>query len=250
MLIGYPWDIREVRTPGRGARRAPMLNAVEHTTLSGAVRTTARRMTRRRWNVSLPWLTEVEADWIRFLAERLDGPGPIVMIEPATRNFLGARQSLGRGAAADYSPTAGTLAPQPDRSLLWTHTAGASLRWVNRVWARWPAAPDMQVTFTHAAAGLSSGITWFSRAGVNLGSTASSTATITATAPAGVCWMTPYALATGAGSTTVPRACLNYGPTADLAVPGEHVGAFGITNADDLLEVLPSKSATLELVEY
>ncbi|PXY20308.1 hypothetical protein [Prauserella endophytica] len=250
MWIGRPGDVREMRNPRRGAVKVPANELAQMVALSGAVHTSSRPKQPRRWSIELPWLPEAHADWLTELASKVHGPGPVVVVEPSTRNYLAPRQSVGRGRADHWSTSSGSISTQADGTNSWFRIGAGELRWVNPVWGRWPAAEGMVLSFA-TESGLTAGISWYDLAGTLLSGTSDPSGTVTATAPAGATWATPTISATVGGTMPVPRACLRYGDTVPASPwpVGEHVGAFAILNPQRLVERLPYGSVTLELLE-
>ncbi|MDQ0377967.1 hypothetical protein [Amycolatopsis thermophila] len=251
MWIGYPWDLRRIRNPKRGLTKQWLMPQVEHAALSGAIRTTSRRNTPRRWSLELPWIPAADADWLGVLARKLYGPGPFFVVEPSTRNYLAPHQSIGRGPTRQWDATSGTLAAQPDLSVLWSGgAAGAELRWVHPVWSRWPVAPGMTVAFRHAATGHTAGITFHTRAGAVISSITDGSGSVAGVAPTGAVWAAPKLVKAGTGTLTVPAACFAYEQSIGADWPaGEHCGAFSISSPETVIEKLPEASVTLDLLE-
>lgn len=251
MWIGYPGDIREVPNPKRGLQKTTISNIAEQVALSGALRTSTRRNTPRRWSASFDWLTEAHADWLQDLARRTYGPGPFVVIDASTRNYLAPQQSIGRGRPSLFSATEGSVFATDDGAVQWTRTTNGSLRWVHPIWTRWPIIPALDVSFGHNSAGLPAGLEFFDATGLSLATATDPSGTVTATPPAGARWVQPYLTATGAGDLLAPTACLKYGQPVTAGWPrGEHVAAMSISGHAELIENLPHRSVSLELVEF
>jgi hypothetical protein len=256
MWMGYPWDIRQVsRDPAVGLKLSAELAFTEHTALSGAVRTTGRRYVPRRWALDLPLVSQTDADWIRVLARKLYGPGPFVVIDPNTRNYLAPYQSVGLGKTAQWSVVSGALAAQTDATVLWSGGVNlAELRWTHPVWVRWPVTPSWVVSFRHAATTHGAGIAFYTRTGVYISAASGAAGYVTTTVPATAVWAHPYLVKAGAGAVTVPSACFRYLNTIDPGWPvGEHVAAMAITGAAETVECMPPSlpaSLALSLLEY
>lgn len=251
MWIGYPWDVREVKNPRRGLQKTTTLNVAEKSALSGALRTTSRRNAPRRWQAEFAWMPEAQADWLFHLAARTHGPGPFVVIDASTRNYLAPLQSIGRGRPSLFSPTVGTVVSTAEGGVEWDRDGGGDLRWVHPVWTRWPVVPGLSMSFGHQAAGHAAGLEFFDDSGASLAVETSAGGIVTTTPPAGARWATPLLRASGAGELLAPRACLRYGkPVTEPWPDGEHTGAMAITAHAETVEKLPERTVTLELVEF
>lgn len=251
MLIGYPWDIRPVRNPLRGLRISTKDNQVEHEMISGAIRTTARPNTPRRWSASWVNLSESDARWLQYLYRRSGGPGPVVVIDAATKNYQKPAASLGRGRPDQWAPSSGTIAGQADLSILWSGgAAGAELSWRHPVWGRWPVSPGLVFSFRHNAAGATAGVAFYTRTGAAMYGVNSSSMGISVTPPAGAVWVRPYLVKTGAGPLTVPESCIRYeSPIGASWGDGEHCAAMSLRNPVEAIQVLPRRDLTLDLLE-
>lgn len=250
MWIGYPGNLRTMRSPRRGASKTFVGTVTEHEALSGSLRTTSRPKNPRRWTTDFPALVESDADWLMSLARKDYGPGPIVMIESSTRNFLAPQQSLGKGRARQWQSSNGTITPQPDGTVKWTRPAAGELRWIHPVWGRWPVTPGMIVGFRHTLAAHKAGARWFRNDGTLITTADTAGGVWSGTAPALAAWCVPYLSATGAGDVTVPRACLTLGKAAPATWPnGEHCAAFSITNPEQVVSSWPLTDVRLVLAE-
>lgn len=251
MLIGYPWDIRPVKDPLRGLRVSTQDNVTEHQMISGAIRTTSRPNTPRRWSASWVYLSEADARWLRYLYRRSGGPGPVVVIDAATKNFQRPAASLGRGRPDQWAPSTGTIAGQSDLSNVWSGgAAGAELTWRHPVWGRWPVSPGQVFSFRHNASGVSTGVAFHTRTGTAMYGVTTGSPELNAAVPAGAVWARPYLVKTGAGTLTVPESCIRYGSTIGPSWnEGEHCAAMTLRNPVESIQVLPLRDLTLDLLE-
>ena len=254
MLIGYPWDIRSVRNPMRGLRVATADNVVLHQMLSGANRATVRPNTPRRWSASWAELSELDARWLRALVRRTNGPGPFVVIDPATSNYQRPATSLGLGRPDQWAVSSGAIATQPDLTNLWTNGgAAAQLTWRHPVWGRWPVTNGLPFAFRHnAPAGqyALTGIYFYTRAGAYLTGLQTGNPDIAISPPAGAVWATPWLTKAGTGAFTVPASCVRYGSAVGPTwYEGEHTGAITLLSPAETINRLPARDLTLDLVE-
>lgn len=250
MWIGYPDDVREIQNPRRGLQKITDLRVNEHNTLSGTLRTTVRRNHPRRWAATFAWMPDTDADWLHDLAARTHGPGPFVVVDASTRNYLDRLQSVGSGRASLFSPTVGAVSTV-DGMVSWQHDTTGQLRWVHPVWSRWPVIPAVDMSFGHDATGLPAGLEWFDATGVSLATHTDPSGIVTATPPAGARWATPYLEQTGSATLQAPSACLRYGVAVTSPWPtGAHTAAMGITAHSETVDKLPSRTVQLELVEF
>lgn len=252
MWIGYPSDVRQIKNPMRGLRIATNTNVTEHQMLSGAVRTTGRSDTPRRWNAEWRELSEVDSAWLRYLVRRTAGPGPFVVVDAATRNYQRPKQSIGRGSRKQWSTTSGTLAGQPDNSILWSGGANlGELRWQHPVWARWPIWNGMVMSFRHTATAHQAGLAFYNATGTLLTTITGVSGYVTGSAPAGAQWATPHLIKAGTGTLTVPSSCVRYGDTIGGAwFEGEHVAAMSLLDEADTIQHVPARDISLALLEF
>ncbi|MEA5367709.1 hypothetical protein VA596_49820 [Amycolatopsis sp., V23-08] len=251
VLLGYPWDIRTVRNPARGLRLSTQDNQVKHQMLSGAVRTTGRPNTPRTWSASWAELAEADARWFQYLARRIGGPGPFVVIDPATQNFQRPLQSVGRGSASQWAVSSGSLTQQADSTILWANgAANAELTWVHPVWGRWPTTPGQVVSFRHTSTANKSALAFYNRSGTFLSTVSATGGNLTTTAPATAQWIRPHLIKPATGSLTIPPSCFRYGTEIGAAwYEGEHCAAMSILTPVETIQVLPRRDLTLELLE-
>ncbi|UFQ15505.1 MULTISPECIES: hypothetical protein [Streptomyces] len=85
-----------------------------------------------------------DASRIDRLARRIDGPGPVAVLDPLTRNLLGGTQSLGQGSARHWSVSSGGLLAFGGPATV-DATAGAELSWTHPTWPGFPVTPGMTV---------------------------------------------------------------------------------------------------------
>ncbi|PNE13084.1 hypothetical protein, partial [Amycolatopsis sp. BJA-103] len=226
-------------------------NQVEHEMISGAIRTTARPHTPRRWSASWVNLSDSDARWLRYLYRRSGGPGPMVVIDAATRNFQRPAASLGRGRPDQWAPGSGTIAGQSDLSNLWSGGLNlAELTWRHPVWGRWPVSPGLLFSFRHNASAPTTGVAFYTRSGTYMYNVTTPNQEINVSPPAGAVWVRPYLVKAGTGTLTIPESCIRYGTTIGASWrEGEHCAAMTLRNPSEAIQVLPLRDLTLDLLE-
>jgi hypothetical protein len=247
--IGYPNDIREIPNPRRGVKLVKDLNQATHSTLSGAVRTTGRRRTPRTWSAEWPWLAAEHAAFLHRLTSKLYGPGPFVVVDPSTTNYLSPHQSVGRGRIDQWTISNGAVAALATGELQWNRSADGTLTWRHPVWPGWPARPGWTVAFAHTAAGVATGLSFLDAAGAALSTVTGGAGSVSGTVPAGAQWVQPYLAATGAGSLIIPDACLDYRPIGSTWTDGQHAACMSMTTAAEEINRRDYRNVSLELVE-
>lgn len=104
MWIGRPGALREFTEAATAFDRSPTLGGSEFRSLSGGVTTWAPSVQPRRlklaWNAMLP----DDLAHLDRLARRVDGPGPVVVIDPAAGNLLTANHAAGLAPAPGQAP--------------------------------------------------------------------------------------------------------------------------------------------------
>jgi hypothetical protein len=251
VLLGYPWDIRTVRNPARGLRLSTQDNQNKHQMLSGAIRTTGRPNTPRTWSASWAELSEQDVRWFQYLMHRIGGPGPFVVIDPATQNFQRPLQSVGRGSASQWAVSSGALTQQPDGTISWANgAAAAELSWLHPVWGRWPTLPGQVVSFRHTSTANKAAFAFYNRAGTLLTTVSATGGNLTTTAPAAAQWIRPHLIKPAPGTLTVPASCIRYGSEIGTTwYEGEHAAAMALLNPVETINALPRRDLTLELLE-
>ncbi len=154
MWIGRPGSLRDIDEAAVSYDRTPDLATTEFRALSGAVTTWTPPVQPRRLRVE--WTRMLGGDWAHLdrLARRLDGPGPVAVIDPLADNMLAGPQSLGRGPLTQWTASAGvTLMGGTDA---WTavvaNVAGApasglTVQWNHPTWPGYPVAPGQTLAW-------------------------------------------------------------------------------------------------------
>lgn len=100
MWVGNPGALREIRDGATSFDRSPDLGVVEFRALSGAVTTWTPPVHPRRLKLSWEFMERGDVDHLDRLARRVDGLGPVAVLDPLARNLLAPDQAAGRGPAA------------------------------------------------------------------------------------------------------------------------------------------------------
>ncbi len=225
LWIGLPGRMREISQAATSFERGADLAVSQFTSLGGQVTTLAPRRTPRRMKLTFDRLTEDDAVHLDRLARRIDGPGPIAVIDPVARNLLDPLQAEGRtsnGTAALpwYSAGGGTgaLRLSPDTGALpgtyvWQpDTTTSQLSWHNRPRTGFPVAPGMTVRFTlpksWRVGPCAARLHWRDAAGTYLSSASVSGHTVSATVPVGAALVTPSGVAGEVGTYALEGAVL------------------------------------------
>ncbi|KJK50418.1 hypothetical protein UK23_10460 [Lentzea aerocolonigenes] len=153
LWIGPLGKVGEVRQAATEFDRSVQLGIEEFAALSGGITTTRLATPPRRLTLSWSAMADTEAQWIEALARNVYGPGPLVVIDPASRNLLEGGQSQGYGPRSAYSPsTWGTFTERADHVMTLTDPReGDQLTYSHRHWFGFPVVPGLPV---HMAAAL------------------------------------------------------------------------------------------------
>lgn len=218
--------------------RSPDIGATEFRALSGAVTTWSPPTVPRRMSLTWSGMDPDDASRIDRLARRVDGPGPIAVLDPLTRNLLGGTQSLGQGPARQWSVSSGTLlAPGGPASVVNTKT-DAELSWVHPAWPGFPVTPGMTVWWWvpsfAGVAGATLRLLWHSatddRRWVTSGDAAKGP--LAGGVPAETAYVTPMVGLAAPGTHVIGASVLSLYQPSDSAVPplGEGCPAMSITD--------------------
>ncbi|UQI46715.1 hypothetical protein M1P56_21360 [Streptomyces sp. HU2014] len=250
LWIGRPGALREIQDKADSFDRSPALEVQEFRALSGAVTTWAPPVQPRR--LTLRWTAMERDDFTHLdrLARRVDGPGPVAVLDPLSRNWLTAAQAAGTGSTGmwernaneitlsggttPYSPvTVSVDAPPP---------AGAVLTWVIPRWRYYPVAPGTTLTWwtpslAAAKAPLAGGyLYWYRADNTYLGAVAGSgTRPLVTTVPPGAAFARPGVAFTAKGSWPLGESVLAPGDLSTELLdgerpPGEGTPAYSITD--------------------
>ncbi|MFJ3858150.1 hypothetical protein ACIPRL_18135 [Streptomyces sp. NPDC090085] len=103
LWIGRPGALREITDGAAEFDRSPDLGVQEFRSLGGGVTTWAPPTAPRRLSLSWEAMQADDAYHLDRLARRVDGPGPIHVIDPGSDNWLAPSIGAGRISLADYS---------------------------------------------------------------------------------------------------------------------------------------------------
>ncbi|MFF8830647.1 hypothetical protein [Streptomyces sp. NPDC015131] len=237
LWVGLPGQLREISQAATGFERGAELGVSQFTALSGQITTIATRRAPRRIKLTFDRLSRDDAAHLDRLARRIDGPGPVEVVDPVGRNLLDPLQAEGRtGGDSPYNhwytsvSGSGRLEPsavpgaQPQTYVWKADTASAQLSWHRRPRAGFPVAPGMRVRFTLPTSWrtgpCATRLHWRDAAGTFLSTSADYGHTVSATAPAGAALVTPAGVAGEVGTYGLDGAVLtlddDHVPTAPV----------------------------------
>jgi hypothetical protein len=265
LWIGPPGRLYEIDQAAKSFERAVDLGVTEFKALSGQITLTRNLTPVRRIKLSWDMLPPEDARVLDRLARRIDGPGPVVLIDPASGNVLGPAQAAGTGPAGSAGlrgwfkvGTTGTVVETATGIFGFTAVDATSLvAWHCLPWSgNFPAAPGLRVSFrvptAFAALGTCSVGIDFKRADESYISSVSGPGTFVAgTAPDTAAYVTPTARPSMAGTYSLAGACLTHGgDTAADNVPGDGLPLMSITGYTDTPgRPLPYRNVGIDLVE-
>ncbi|MFE7566877.1 hypothetical protein ACFU76_07915 [Streptomyces sp. NPDC057539] len=265
LWIGTPGALHEIDRAAKTFDRSAELGVNEFRSLSGRVTLTRNPLPVRRIKLGWELLAPRHARLLDRLARRLDGPGPLVLVDPASGNVLDPRQAAGKGDPGQaglnqwFKVSAnGTVvesATAPGTFSFAAVDATGKLAWRARTWSNFPVAPGMRVSF-HAPAAFAALPTVvvqvdFKKAdGTYLSTVAVNGPLVMATVPAEAALVTPCAAPGVAGTYSLAGACLTYGGAAEQDVPGDGMPPMAVTGYSDTpARPQPYRSISLDLVE-
>ncbi|MEU5974289.1 hypothetical protein [Streptomyces sp. NPDC047315] len=237
MWIGRPGALREIQDGAASFDRSPDLGVKEFAGLGGGVTTWAPPHQPRRLKVA--WNSMEPADYRHLdrLARRLDGPGPVAVVDPLAGSMLGGHQGDGTGSLTAWSWSnsdirlatgAGPGAPATVAVVNVPATLGPDLFWQHPTWAGYPVAPGMTVTWWAPgliAAGAAIGqlrIQWMDSAGTVTGTAnAATSAPLVRTVPTGVAYARPVVRFAALGTWPIGRAVCALGDVSAALVAGD-----------------------------
>ncbi|MDQ0992026.1 hypothetical protein [Streptomyces sp. V3I7] len=269
LWIGPPGSLYEIDQAAKSFERAADLGVAEFKALSGQVTITRNATPVRRIKLSWDLLPPEDARVLDRLARRVDGAGPLVLIDPAAGNVLSAAQAAGKGPTGSAGITQwfkvsvnGTLAETTPGVFAFTAADATSNlgwrcnQWTNGGLANFPAPPGLRVSFraptAFAALGTCAVGLDFKRAdGSVISSVSAAGPFVAGTTPAGTVYLTPTAKPGTAGTYALAGACLTYGgDTAADNVPGDGLPTMSITGYSDTPgRPLPHRTVGIDLVE-
>lgn len=239
MWIGRPGALRDIQDGATKFERAPDIAVSEFRALGGAVTTWAPPVQPRRMALSWSAMEPDDAAHVDRLARRIDGPGPVAVLDPLTRNLLGGTQALGQGAAQQWSVSSGSvLALGGTAPAVVDAKAGAELAWAHPTWSGYPVTPGMTIWWWAPAFAAVPGATlrlfWKDAAGIGKYVTAreASKGPVGGSAPAGMAFVSPLVGLAAAGLHAIGPAVLSIAQPSETDVPplGEGCPAMSITS--------------------
>ncbi|GAA5057237.1 hypothetical protein [Streptomyces similanensis] len=270
LWIGPPGAMTEIDQAAKSFDRSADLGVTEFKSLGGRVTVTRYPNPVRRMKLSWDLLAPAHARVLDRLARRVDGPGPLYVVDPAAGNVLGATQAGGLGVAGSTTVTGlaqwvrtsatGTLAEstaQPGAFVFTAADATSVVAWrCTGTTGNFPVAPGLQVSFRvpaafAALATVSAGFDFKKADGSYLSSVTAAGPLVGATVPAGAAYLTPVAKPGAAGGPySLAGACLAYGAVAEAGVPGDGLPPMSVTGySDSPGRPLPYRSISIDLVE-
>ena len=233
MWIGRPGALRDIADGAVSYDRTPDLGVAEFRALSGAVTTWAAPVQPRRLQVA--WTRMLRADWAHLdrLARRVDGPGPVVVVDPLSDNLLTSSQASGQGSTAQWS-TAGSVAlaglggpwDPVTATVTGALTDTPTLTWNHPTWTYgYPVAPGQSLTWYApdlATVAEQLRLSWFTVTGAPLTAiaTAVTTRPMVVTVPADAAYVRPSVRFLTPGAYPIGPALLRIAQPADtVAAP-------------------------------
>ncbi|MGW2521779.1 hypothetical protein ACWC09_33140 [Streptomyces sp. NPDC001617] len=269
LWIGPPGAMTEIDQAAKSYDRSADLGVTEFKSLGGRVTVTRNQAPVRRLKLSWDLLAPVHARALDRIARRVDGPGPVYVVDPAAGNVLAPAQAGGSGVpgATDITGLAqwfkttstGTVAESTTAPGTFTFTAAdtaGTVGWrCTATVGNFPLSPGLQVSFRAptALAALGTvvvGVDFKKADGTYISSITATGPLVTGTAPAAAAFATPTVRPGTAGTYPLAGACLTYGATATDGVPGDGLPPMSVTGYSDAPgRPLPYRSMSLDLVE-
>ncbi|MFC8518313.1 hypothetical protein [Streptomyces sp. NPDC057257] len=268
LWIGPPGAMTEIDQAAKSYDRSADLGVTEFKSLGGRVTVTRNQSPVRRLKLSWDLLAPAHARVLDRIARRVDGPGPVYIVDPAAGNVLSPAQAAGLGTpgATDltglaqwFRTTTGTVAESTTAPGTFTFTAADNssvVAWrCTGTGGNFPVSPGLSVSFQAptaiaALATESVGIDFKKADGTYLSTTSAVGPLVSGTVPAGAAYATPTAKPGTAGTYSLAGACFTYGGTAADGVPGDGLPPMSVTGYSDTPgRPLPYRSMSLDLVE-
>ncbi len=245
MWIGLPGALREIIDGASSYDRTPDLGVTEFRSLAGAVTTWAPPVQPRRLKLKWSAMDRADVEHLDRLARRVDGPGPVAVLDPLARNLLAADQAAGRGAPAKWSWTplqiavyGGQFGPYVENwiSVESVPTEGyTSLTWLHASFPGFPVMPGQTYTWwtpdllSAGAAMMTARVGWYDATGKYLSTSAADIAgaPLVAAVPAGAVYVRPYVAFTARGMWPLGTSVLVLGDVAAELVAGERPAGEG-----------------------
>ncbi|MFI6334731.1 hypothetical protein [Streptomyces sp. NPDC050535] len=268
LWIGPPGSMTEIDQAAKSFDRTADLGVSEFKSLGGRVTVTRNLAPVRRLKLAWDLLPPAQARALDRIARRVDGSGPVFVVDPAAGNVLSPGQAAGLGVAGAtgitgltqwFRTTTGAVAENataPGTFLFTATDTTSTVAWrCVGTGGNFPVSPGLQVSFRAPAAiaalGTAGvGVDFKKSDGTYISSLTATGALVSGTAPATAAYATPTAKPGTAGSYSLADACLTYGGTATSGVPGDGLPPMSVTNySDSPGRPLPYRSIGLDLVE-
>ncbi|MEU9331997.1 hypothetical protein AB0D49_02405 [Streptomyces sp. NPDC048290] len=269
LWIGRPGSLVEIDQAAKSFDRTADLGVSEFKSLGGRVTVTRNQAPVRRLKLAWDLLPPGAARALDRVARRIDGPGPVYVIDPTAGNVLAPAQAAGLGVPGATSITGlaqwflasgtGTVTESttaPGTFSLTTTDTTAALAWrCTGTSGNFPVVPGLPISFRAptaiaARATVSVGLDFKRVDGTYLSSTSATGPVVTGTVPSGAAYATPTAKPGTPGTYALAGACLTYGGTATDGVPGDGLPPMAVTGYTDTPgRPLPYRSISLDLVE-
>ncbi|WP_369376107.1 hypothetical protein [Streptomyces sp. cg36] len=240
MWIGRPGALRQITDGARSFDRSPELRVSEFVSLDGGVTTWAPPVRPRRLKVTWDAMQREDFTHLDRLARRIEGPGPVAVLDPLARNVLAADQAAGLGPAGGkwatgsgvitlYGGSTGPSAPNTV-SVDALHTTGlAELVWRHPLFYGVPVAPGQTWTWWTpglVAAGapmLSARVAWYDvgRKWISASVAGALGTPLVAVAPAGAAYAWPHVAFTAKGVWDLGVSVFAPGDIAAALLAGE-----------------------------
>ncbi|MER7828934.1 hypothetical protein [Streptomyces sp. NPDC095602] len=242
LWVGLPGQLREISQAATAFERGADLGVTQFTSLGGQITTIAPRRAPRRIKLTFDRLSREDAAHFDRLARRIDGPGPVDVLDPVSRNLLDPLQAEGRIPAGSpynswYTSVSGSGKLEPStapgalpHTYVWKPTqTTAQLSWHRRPRAGFPVAPGMRVRFTLPTSWrtgpCATRLHWRDANGTYLSSAADNGHTLLATVPAGAALVTPSGVAGEVGTYGLDGAVLTIDDDHVPTAPANLLGA-------------------------
>lgn len=272
LWIGRPGSLLEIVQAAKSFDRTADLGVTQFTSLGGRATVVVTPKPVRRAKLSWESLDQATATFLDRLARRVDGPGPIALIDPAAVNLLEPSQAAGTarpgsGGANQWfinvpsgvnPASAGSIVESttvPGAFGFSSLTTTTSIGWRHPVWVGIPVMPGMTVSFSPPA-GFPSATTMaeldFKKAdGTYLSSATVVGQAVVATVPPTAAFVTPVAQAGAVGTFSLAGSCFTInGDVASPALAGDGCPGVSVVGYSDVLGPhLPYRNISLELLE-
>lgn len=267
LWIGRPGSMAEIDQAAKSFDRSADLGVSEFKSLGGRVTVTRNQAPVRRLKLAWDLLPPAPARALDRIARRIDGSGPVYVIDPAAGNVLAPAQAAGTGVAGATDITGlaqwfvtlpnGTLTTTTPGVFAFTATdATSTVAWrCNATVGNFPVTPGLPISFRAptalAALGtVTVGLDYKKADGSYLSSSTTPGPLVTGTVPPGAAYATPTAKPGTPGTYSLAGACLTYGGTAADGVPGDGLPPMSVTGYSDAPgRPLPYRNFSLDLVE-